>query len=83
MYPTVTIDEKGKQKKKYEYKNMMTPYEKLKSLPEANCYLKAGLTFKRLDDIATSMTDNEAAEHLQLRRKLLFNHIHEDCKKRA
>lgn len=83
LYPTVIMDEKGKQKKKYEYKNMMTPYEKLKSLPEANRYLKAGLTFKRLDDIATSMTDNEAAEHLQQQRKLLFNHIHEDCKKRA
>ena len=40
LYPTITIDEKGKQKKKYEYKNMMTPYEKLKSLPEANCYLE-------------------------------------------
>jgi hypothetical protein len=62
---------------------MMTPYEKFKSLPEADHYLKAGLTFKILDDIATGMTDNEAADHLQEQRKLLFNHIHEDCKKRA
>lgn len=83
MYPTVIIDDKGKQKKKYEYKNMMTPYEKLKSLPGADHYLKAGLTFKKLDDIAGSMTDNEAADYLQQQRKLLFNHIHEDCKRRA
>jgi transposase InsO family protein len=63
LYQTVIIDDKAKQKKKYEYKHMMTPYEKFKSLPEADHYLKAGLTFKRLDDIADSMTDNEAADH--------------------
>lgn len=62
---------------------MVTPYEKLKSLLEADRYLKAGLTFKRLDDIAGVMTDNKAADYLQQQRKLLFNHIHEDCKKRA
>lgn len=83
LYPTWIIDAKGKQKKKYEYKNMMTPYEKFKSLPDAEQYLKEELSFKKLDDIASSMTDNEAASYLQQQRKLLFKHIHEDCKKRA
>lgn len=83
LYPTVIIDEKGKQKKKYEYKNMMTPYEKFKSLINAEQYLKEGITFKELDDIAHSMTDNEAADHLQQQRRLLFKHIDEDCMKRA
>jgi transposase InsO family protein len=83
LYPTVTIDEKGKQKKKYEYKNMMTPYEKFKFLQDAEQYLKEGITFKKLDDIADAMTDNEAADHLQQQRRLLFKHIDEDCKKRA
>jgi hypothetical protein len=32
---------------------MMTPYEKLKSLPKAETFLKAGLTFKQLDEIAS------------------------------
>ena len=40
LYPTIVIDKKGKQKKKYEYKNMMTPYGKLKSLGNAEQYLK-------------------------------------------
>ena len=83
LYPTLIIDEKGNQKKKYEYKNMMTPYEKFKSLTNAKQYLKKGVTLKKLDDFARSMTDNEAAELLQKQRKLLFKNIHEDCRKRA
>jgi transposase InsO family protein len=83
LYPTIIIDKKGKQKKKYEYKNMMTPYEKLKTLENAEQYLKEGITFKKLDDIAKKMTDNEAAERLQKQRKLLFKTIHEDCQKTA
>lgn len=83
LYPTVIIDKKGKQKKKYEYKNMMTPYDKFKSLPDASSYLKEGLSFKILDDIASAMTDNEAAELLQKQRRDLFKYIHEDSLKRA
>jgi len=83
LYPTTIIDEKGKEKKKYEYKNMMTPYDKLKSLPKADQFLKANITFKKLDDLAQSMTDNEAADYLQAQRKLLFKQIHEDCRKSA
>lgn len=83
LYPTIIIDAKGKQKKKYEYKNMMTPYDKFKSLPHAEQYLKDGLTFKNLDDIARTMTDNESADFLQQQRSLLFKHIHEDSIKRA
>jgi transposase InsO family protein len=70
-------------KKQFEYKNMMTLYEKLKSIEDAPCYLKDGVTFKQLDDIAYAMTDNEAADLLQRERKLLFKLIHEDCQKRA
>ncbi len=83
LYPTVVTDKKGKQTKKYTYENMMTPYEKFKSLPNAESYLKDGMAFKKLDDFAREMTDNEAADFLQEQRKLLFKHIHEDCKKRA
>jgi len=40
LFPTLVTDQKGKQKKIYEYKNMRTPYEKFKSLPDAEVYLK-------------------------------------------
>jgi transposase InsO family protein len=77
FFPIVTIDAKGKQKKTYPYQAMMTPYEKLKSLPEAKQYLKPGMTFKQLDDIALSISDNEAAHQLNEARTQLFKTIHE------
>jgi len=77
FFPIVKIDAKGKQKKTYPYKAMMTPYEKLKSLPEAKQFLKPGMTFKLLDDIALAISDNEAAHQLNEARKQLFKTIHE------
>ena len=61
----------------------MTPYDKLKSLPDANDYLKPGRSFEILDAIAFHISDNEAAEQLQKARRLLFNTIHEQEKIRA
>jgi hypothetical protein len=49
FFPDVTTDDKGKQRKTYPYKSMMTPYEKLKSLPDAETYLKADFHFEILD----------------------------------
>ncbi len=83
LYPTTIVDTKGKEKKKYYYKDMMTPYEKLKSITNATSYLKENITFEKLDDIARTMTDNQAADYLQQQRKLLFKQIHEDCKKKS
>jgi len=77
FFPIVKIDAKGKQKKTYPYKAMMTPYEKLKSLPDAKQYLKPGFTFQQLDDIALAISDNEAAHQLNEARKQLFKTIHE------
>lgn len=83
LYSTTITDSKGKQKKKYRYQDMDTPYEKLKSIPDAKKYLKEEMTFEKLDDIASSMSDNQAADYLQTQRKLLFKHIDEDRLKSA
>lgn len=74
-FPEITVSSKGKEKKTYPYRNMMPPYEKLKSLPEAQRYLKEGLTFARLDKIAHRMSDNDAARALQEARQKLFDFI--------
>jgi hypothetical protein len=71
---TVT-DEKGKEKKKYLYQQMMTPYEKLKSLPQAACYLKPGVTFSALDALASQETDLAAAKKMKQARVQLFKQI--------
>jgi len=73
---TIT-DKKGKQRKRYPYHSMMTPYDKLKSLPESEQYLKEGITFEGLDKIALVITDNESADRLQQARQSLFATIDE------
>jgi transposase len=77
FFAEVIVDNKGKQRKRYPYKQMMTPYEKLKSLANAASYLKAGTTFKQLDEIAYQISDNEAAERLQKAKIKLFQTIFE------
>jgi len=77
FFPETVTDSKGKQKKTYPYKAMMTPYDKLKSLPDAENYLKDGISFEIMNKIAYSMTDNQSAEKLQKARQLLFKTIDE------
>lgn len=76
FFPETRIDLKGKQRKIYRYENMMTPYDKLKSLAEAKDYLKPGTTFEILDRIAHQISDNQAADRLQKARRNLFKTIH-------
>lgn len=70
-------DKKGKIKKTYPYKNIMTPYEKLKSLPDASQYLKEGVSFDQLDKEAIRLTDLESAKQMLLAREKLFRTIFE------
>jgi len=77
FFPEIITDAKGRQKKHYRYEHMTTPYEKLKSLPNAEQFLKPGLSFHSLDDIAYAISDNEAAKRLQEARHKLFELIDE------
>lgn len=64
------IDARGKIKKKYTL--WMTPYEKLRSLPDATQYLKPGITFAQLEMIAMEKSDNEFAETMNHAKVELF-----------
>ena len=75
FFSVSVIDHRGKVKKTYPYEEVMTPYEKLKSLPDAQSYLQAGVTLERLDDIAHEMSDNEFAEMMVKACSNLFQHI--------
>jgi len=77
FFPEIITDKKGKQRKKYAYGNMMTPYDKLKSLPNAKSYLKDGISFSKMDKVAFAITDNQSADRLQKARRLLFKTIDE------
>ena len=83
FFPETITDAKGKERKRYRYEEMKTPYEKLKSLPKASQYLKRGVTFKQLDATASMMSDNDAASALNNARKKLFQAISVAMKKRA
>jgi len=76
FFPEIKINDKGKTKKIYKYTDMKTPYEKLKSIQQAERFLKPGYSFENLDEIATKMSDNACADLLQLERKKLFAQIY-------
>ena len=84
LFPVTITDAKGKIKKTYPYQGVMTPYEKLKSLPGADQCLAPGVSWKELDAIANEMSDNEFAERMVHARFDLFDRIHTrqtDCLK--
>jgi transposase InsO family protein len=72
LFPEIITDAKGRQRKRYPYKLMMTPYEKLKSLPDASQYLKPGVSFQDLDALAAAISDNDSAQRLNEARARLF-----------
>ena len=75
FFPVSVIDHKGKVKKTYPYHEVMTPYEKLKSLPGVENCLRPGVTLKMLGDIAHRMSDNEFAERMVKARSNLFKQV--------
>lgn len=83
LFAETITDAKGRQRKRYPYAMMMTPYEKLKSLANAEQFLKPGITFAHLDAQAMAMSDNEAVQQLNAARAVLFNAILNRSKKAA
>jgi hypothetical protein len=74
-FPKITIDKKGKERKTYPRENYMTPYAKLKSIPNARQYLKPVITFEQLDKIAYAMSHTEYAKIMQNEKTKLFNKL--------
>jgi len=75
FFPVPVIDPKGKIKKTYPYEEVMTPYGKLKSLTQAESYLRPGVTFEGLETIANQMSDNQFAGRMVNARSNLFEQI--------
>lgn len=75
LFAETITDAKGRQRKRYPYQLMMTPYEKLRSLPKPEQFLKPEITFVQLDAQATAVSDNDAAQRLNDARAILFRTI--------
>ncbi len=60
-------------REKYNWiEEVMTPYGKLKSLPQAESYLRPGVTLEKLGTIANQMSDNQFTERMVNARSELF-----------
>ena len=72
-FPTIQTDEKNKKKKIYQL--YQTPYDHLQDLLNAKKYLKKGVSFEQLDQIAYSHFDNEFATIMREEERKLFQKI--------
>ncbi len=77
------IDAKGKIRKTYPHDQIMTPWERLKSIPDCQTYLKPGIPSPALEHQANALSDNAAAKQVQQARKLLFQSINRRSKSAA
>ena len=76
LFAENVLDAKGKRKKRYPQRLVITPPEKLASLPDTDSVLKPGVTLAQLQTEATRLTDNEAAQQLNEAKRRLFQSIH-------
>lgn len=67
------MNAQGKIKKNYN--QWIIPYERLKALPQAQDYLKYGITFAQLDKIAYAESDNQFAEKMRNAQIKLFKQL--------
>ena len=66
------IDHKGRIERKYSYSKINTPFEKLKSLPLFESYLRPGVTLEKMEVYAQKLSDNQFAERMVKARSNLF-----------
>lgn len=65
----------GRIKRVYRPQDAMTPLDKLASLPQKNHGLREGITLEHLRELATALTDVQAAEELNEARLALFRRV--------
>jgi transposase InsO family protein len=74
-YRVTEINAQGKAKHSYPKAGYTMPYEKLKSLPKAEQYLKPGLSFELLDLQAYAMSDTQWAEAMRTQKAAMWESI--------
>ena len=79
FFPREQVDARGRVRKRYRHADVMTPYEKLESLPDADACLKPGTTFAQLDAAAAARSDNEAARALNQARSRTVRAVLVEC----
>ncbi|HMS17763.1 MAG TPA: integrase, partial [Planctomycetota bacterium] len=80
LFPESVTDAQGKTRKRYPLDRVMTPFEKLKSIPAMVSFLKPSITLDSLEIESKRLSDNEAAQQLQQAKQQLFLSIHNRSK---
>jgi len=83
LFAEEITDYKGKIRKRYPQRLVMTPFEKLATLNQVQQHLRPGVTFETLRRQAASMSDNDAAARLNEARSQLFLSIHQRSRNAA
>ena len=73
-FATVSLDQRGKRRRDYKTEDYRTPLEKLKSLEQAEQYLKPGLNLAELERKALAMSDTECARQMTAAKSRLLRH---------
>jgi transposase InsO family protein len=71
-FATVSLDARGKRRRQYKREDYATPYAKLKSLEQAEQYLRPNLSFAQLEKTAQRMSDTECARKMAAARTQLL-----------
>lgn len=74
-FPKIDMLRNGKKKITYPKENYRTPYEKLKSLPHWQTFLRQDVTPEMLEQQSRAKTPNQAAREMQEAKRKLFDII--------
>ena len=75
LFPTEVISSSGRIRRRYRQQDVATPYQKFKSLPAAETFLRPGVTLDSLDQCAAATTHLAAAQAAQRARAQLFRAV--------
>ena len=74
-FATTITDKRGKQKKVYRHGDYETSYEQFKALIDAKKYLKKGVTFGILDEVAYLKSDTDFAREMNSAKKKMWQKL--------
>jgi transposase InsO family protein len=74
-FATVVEGKRGKRRKVYRLKDYDTPFEKLKRVPEAETFLKPGISLESLERRAGRMSDTESARKMRQEKGALLRQV--------
>ena len=78
-FATVSLDERGKRRRRYKTEDYQTPWEKLKSLKGAEQYLKPALSLAELERQALATSDTEWARRMNTAKMRLLRQCKVGC----